>query len=103
MFSAEDMLLILLVALLLFGSSKIPELARSLGKATGEFKKAQQETERELHDMATSPKEIKETKEDSSSKIRIMAHDLGIPTEGKNDNELLDEIQKKMIKIEKNT
>ncbi len=102
MFDSETILLVLVVALLLFGSSKIPEIARSLGKATGEFKKAQQETEQELREINKSspPKQVTE---DPSSKIRLMAHDLGISTEGKNDTELLDEIQKKMIKIEKNT
>jgi sec-independent protein translocase protein TatA len=51
MFSPEDLVLVLVVAMLLFGSSKIPELARSLGKATGEFKKGQRETELELKDF----------------------------------------------------
>jgi sec-independent protein translocase protein TatA len=40
MFGIEDIILILVVALLLFGPNKLPEMARSLGKATGEFKKA---------------------------------------------------------------
>jgi len=48
MFGTEDILLILIVALFLFGPNKLPELARSLGKATGEFKKAQIQGESEL-------------------------------------------------------
>jgi sec-independent protein translocase protein TatA len=39
---------ILAVALLLFGGSKIPELARGLGKAKREFKKASDEVEDEV-------------------------------------------------------
>ena len=35
----SEWLVILLVAVLLFGGKKIPELARSLGKARFEFKK----------------------------------------------------------------
>jgi sec-independent protein translocase protein TatA len=35
-----EMFLILVVVLVLFGAKKIPELARSLGKATKEFKEA---------------------------------------------------------------
>ena len=35
-----EMFLILVVVLVLFGAKKIPELARSLGKATKEFKQA---------------------------------------------------------------
>ena len=39
---------ILAVALLLFGGSKIPDLARGLGKAKREFKKASDEVESEI-------------------------------------------------------
>jgi TatA/E family protein of Tat protein translocase len=35
----ETLAIVLLVALVVFGGSKIPELARSLGKAKGEFQK----------------------------------------------------------------
>jgi TatA/E family protein of Tat protein translocase len=35
----QEILLILLIALVLFGARKIPELARSLGKGIREFKK----------------------------------------------------------------
>lgn len=38
-FGWGEILLILLLALLLFGARKIPEIARSLGKGIGEFKK----------------------------------------------------------------
>ena len=39
----QEIVLILAVLLLLFGAKKIPEIARSLGKSLGEFKKGQQE------------------------------------------------------------
>jgi len=44
----QEMLLIFLVALLLFGSNKIPEIARSLGKGISEFKRAMDETKNEI-------------------------------------------------------
>ena len=37
-----EMLVILLVALLVFGAAKLPEIGRSLGKSIAEFKKAMQ-------------------------------------------------------------
>lgn len=40
-----EMLLILLVAVLLFGANKIPELARAVGESIGEFRKGREETE----------------------------------------------------------
>ncbi len=42
----QEILLILLIALLLFGAKKIPDLAKSLGKGIREFKKGLSEIER---------------------------------------------------------
>jgi sec-independent protein translocase protein TatA len=46
-----EMVVILLIAVLLFGANKIPKLARSTGEAMGEFKKGRQEVEQELEDL----------------------------------------------------
>jgi sec-independent protein translocase protein TatA len=52
--SLDDWLIIAVVAAILFyGSSKIPQLAHSLGRAMGEFKKGRLEVERELKQEAT--------------------------------------------------
>ena len=45
----QEMIVIFLIVLLLFGAKKIPELARGIGKGMGEFKKAKHEFEREIH------------------------------------------------------
>jgi sec-independent protein translocase protein TatA len=46
-----ELLLIAGVLILLFGASKLPKLARSMGTATGEFKKGREEVEDELEEM----------------------------------------------------
>ena len=38
-----EVLLIMVIVLLLFGASRLPALARSLGKASSEFKKGKEE------------------------------------------------------------
>ena len=43
----QEILLILLVVLLVFGAKRIPEIARALGRAAHEFRKARTELERE--------------------------------------------------------
>ncbi len=53
-FGYWELLLILLVVLLLFGAKKLPELARSLGKASKEFKVGADEVKREIEDAASS-------------------------------------------------
>ena len=42
-FGPWEIILVLAVLVLLFGAKKIPEIARSLGKSLGEFKKGQQD------------------------------------------------------------
>jgi len=46
-----EMVVILLIAVLLFGANKIPKLARSTGQAMGEFQKGRQQVEQELEEM----------------------------------------------------
>ena len=51
MFSGPwQIVLLLVVIVLVFGSKKLPERARALGKAKGEFKKGTQEGEQLLSD-----------------------------------------------------
>jgi sec-independent protein translocase protein TatA len=45
---AQELLLILLVLLLLFGAKKIPEIAKGLGKSVSEFKKGMRDIEDEI-------------------------------------------------------
>lgn len=44
-FQGDVLLIIFLIVLVIFGGKKLPELARSLGKAKNEFKKGQDEEE----------------------------------------------------------
>ena len=48
MIGSTELIAILIAALFLFGPNKLPELARSLGSAVGEFKKAQIASEMQL-------------------------------------------------------
>ena len=54
----QELLLILFVVLLFFGPSKLPELARGLGKGMREFKKAQADIETEINKVVNAPAEI---------------------------------------------
>ena len=50
-----QLLIVVAVIALLFGGGKIPELARSLGKAKGEFKKGLAEGEKEEQEAEGKP------------------------------------------------
>ena len=83
------MILILIVALFIFGPSKLPELAQSLGKAVGEFKKAQTETEYDL-------KRLNKPLDDKDIKIHNLAIEMGIDVKNKTTEQLVEEIREKM-------
>lgn len=85
----NEILLILVIVFLLFGASKLPELARSLGRAKAEFKKAEREAELELIEFEKQLREGKQKRE----KLEKMAKDLGVETEGKSDEEIIRDIK----------
>ncbi len=84
----SELLLIILIALLLFGPRKLPELARSMGEAINEFRRASS--------GITASKEDKEREKEKelkkSSEIRQLALSLGIDVTGKTDEEVMEEI-----------
>lgn len=86
-----ELILIFALIVLLFGASKLPELARSMGTSVGEFKKAQRESDLSLKEFEKTIKDMPE--DEKKSKIQQMALDNGIDIVDKSDEELLDEIQ----------
>ncbi len=82
-----EWLLILVIVLLLFGGKKLPELARSMGRAMGEFRRGREEVEREM----------REPKPPESPVVKA-ARDLGISVEGKSEEQLKKEIAERMGK-----
>ena len=47
----QIIIVVIVVGALIFGAKKIPELARTFGKAKGEFEKGRLESEKELKDF----------------------------------------------------
>jgi sec-independent protein translocase protein TatA len=89
MIGTPELILILIAALFLFGPDKLPEMARSLGKAAGEFKKAQIEAEHEL-------KKIDKPLNEQDIKVHNLAIEMGIDVNGKTIEQLVEEIRSKV-------
>ncbi len=57
-----ELLVILVIILVLFGAAKLPEIAKSLGKAIKEFKKAGKEIKNDIEEVTKEDEEDKEKK-----------------------------------------
>ena len=116
---SEWIILVVVVVVLLFGAKKLPELARSVGRATGEFQKGKVDVEKELKAIEETAKDVKETitvttppttqtakptpapaqaAESEVDRLIKVAKELGIKTEGKTESELKEEIAKAMMR-----
>jgi sec-independent protein translocase protein TatA len=51
---AQELLLILVIVIVLFGAKRIPEIARGLGKSMTEFKKGVRDVDSEVQDAANA-------------------------------------------------
>ena len=78
----EWIFIILIIVVFIFGVKKIPELAKSFGKASAEYEKARIEAKRELRQIRNQDTNV------SREKLEAIADTLGIDYTNKNDEEL---------------
>lgn len=69
----QEMVVIFLVALVLFGPRKLPELAKNIGKAVTEFRRAQSELketfQREMHTIERENEALKEVTRQTAAEL----------------------------------
>ncbi|HVN75443.1 MAG TPA: TatA/E family twin arginine-targeting protein translocase [Thermoanaerobaculaceae bacterium] len=65
-----ELLLIFVIALLLFGPRKLPEIGKTLGKAMNEFKRASNDLQRSLEEEIAVD-ELKQTKREVEDATRL--------------------------------
>src|SRR5690242_7590221 len=87
----EWIIIAAIIIALFFGVKKIPELARSFGRATGEYEKAKIEMRKEVE-------RVKNTDTAQRDKLESVAEKLGINPVGKTDEELRQAIDKDISK-----
>ncbi len=86
-------LLIIIAVLFLFGPQKLPELARSTGRALGEFRRGQMEVQREI------TQQFGTTAMDPRTREERAAQALGVSTGGKSDLQLKLDIARSLDKV----
>jgi sec-independent protein translocase protein TatA len=95
MIGMQELILILAILLLVFGPSKLPKLARELGKAWREFNKASSEAMGAIN----STTKIKNKTENKP--ILDFANKLGLNVAGKTDKQITDLVVSKILNSEK--
>lgn len=76
-------ILIIIAVLLLFGPQKLPELARGVGRALGEFRRGKIEVERQISEELTGM-DVRDTR----ARMEKAASALAIPTSGRSEIQL---------------
>jgi sec-independent protein translocase protein TatA len=91
---AEWIIIILIIVILFFGAKKIPELAKSLGKASSEFQRARIDAKRTLENdqYKTTQKSV------DREKLESIAETLGVDYSTKNDQDLKQAIESELRK-----
>jgi len=103
----EWIVVIIAVVLLLFGAKKIPELARSIGRATGEFNRGKQliqmdilsaEKDADLVSLSvpSGNAQAERVEGPMDSPIHQAATEFGISTDGRSDQELKELLRKRV-------
>lgn len=88
-------IVVVIVVILIFGANKIPDLAKSLGRASGEFQKGKVEAEIEVQKLkAAANAPTSQPAEDPHTKLLKAASELGVPTDGKTDADIQADIKK---------
>lgn len=87
---SEWIIIGLLVVILLFGSKKLPEFSRTIGKAIGEFEKVRTMSlkQRIEDDSSYVGPRIAHAVDNERHKLEMLAESLGINHLNKNDEEL---------------
>ena len=91
------------IVIIMWGPAKIPQFARALGQAKGEFKKASKEFNNAANDASISANAAPasapvyaQTMKTKDEMLLETAQKLGIPTEGKTRDQLSEEISIKV-------
>jgi sec-independent protein translocase protein TatA len=91
----EWLILVVIIVVIFFGIKKIPEFAKSVGRATSEYEKSRIEAKRELRRIKS---EGSNSQAEDREKLEEIAETLGIDYADKNSHDLRIAIEAEIAK-----
>ena len=95
---SEWMIIIFVALILIFGTNKLPEAGKKIGKMVGEYNKAKTEMQNQINDMTKAEPDnptINGPVQTERQKLERMAHTLRIDIKNKSNVELKNAIDAK--------
>src|SRR5947209_17668746 len=97
---SEWIIVVMLLLFLLFGTKKVPQISKTVGKAMGEYHRAQELLKKEIENATTTPTPLEDNKmhfmgssingpvASEREKLETIAQSLNIDYLGKTDDEI---------------
>jgi len=82
------MIIIVVALIVLLGTNRMPDVAKKIGKAVGEYNKTKNSFQNELKDFSNTNLEINGPVQNERQKLETIAKSLGINFESKTDDQL---------------
>ncbi len=92
----EWIIIILVIVVIFFGAKKIPEIARSMGRATSEFQRARVEAKKALANETSNQEKSQQIID--REKLESIAETLGVDYSNKDDQDLKNAIDEELKK-----
>ena len=92
----EWIIIILVIVVIFFGAKKIPEIARSMGRATSEFQRARVEAKKALANETSNQEKSQQIID--REKLESIAETLGVDYSNKDDQDLRNAIDDELKK-----
>ena len=100
---SEWIIIIFVALIVLLGTNRLPDVAKKLGKAVGEYNKTKNEVQNQFKDFSNTNLDVNGPVKNERQKLEMIAKSLGIDFSNKTNEELREDISSKIGKLDQET